>query len=96
MLYRGSRYAGTEVIEPVNSQGEHPRVLALRRLEPSPGVIEHVVLEGERLDHLAHRFYDDPKKYWLLLDANPGELNPFELLKPGRRIQVPRNRVVSP
>lgn len=96
MIYQGSRYAGTELIEPVNSQGEHPRVLALRRIPQPPGVLEHVVLEGERLDHLAHRFYNDPRKYWLLLDANPQVLNPFELLQPGRRIRVPRNQVASP
>ena len=96
MRYQGSRYAGTEVIEPLNSQGGHPRVLTLRRIPQTPGVFEHVVMEGERLDHLAHRFYNDPKKYWLLLDANPQELNPFELLRPGRRIQVPRNQAVSP
>ncbi|MBN1203492.1 MAG: hypothetical protein JXB05_01025 [Myxococcaceae bacterium] len=96
MLYQGSRYAGTEVVEPVNTEGEHPRVLALRRISAPKGVLEYVVMEGERLDHLAQRFYSDPKKYWLILDANPHELNPFELLRPGRRIQVPRNRVVTP
>jgi hypothetical protein len=96
MLYQGSRYAGTEVVEPVNSEGEHLRVLALRRIPEAPAVLEHVVMEGERLDQLASRFYSDAKKSWLILDANPQVLNPFELLRPGRRIQVPRNRVVSP
>ncbi|MCE9672843.1 tail protein X [Myxococcus stipitatus] len=96
MRYQGSRYTGTEVIEPINGQGEHPRVLAPRRIAPPPGVLEYVVLEGERLDHLAHRFYGDPKKYWLLLDANPGVLNPFELLRPGQRIRVPANQVLGP
>jgi hypothetical protein len=32
-------------------------------------------------------------KSWLILDANPEELNPFLLLRPGRRIKVPQNRV---
>jgi Phage Tail Protein X len=50
-------------------------------------------LQGERLDHLAQRFYGDPLKSWLILDANPEELNPFLLLRPGRRIKVPQNRV---
>lgn len=96
MLFQGSRYGGTEVIEPVNNRGEHPRVLAPRRIEPPAGVFEHVVSEGERLDHLAQRFYDDPTRYWLLLDANPQVLNPFELLRPGQRLRVPRNQVVRP
>jgi nucleoid-associated protein YgaU len=96
MIFQGSRYAGTEVIDPVNSTGEHPRVLALRRIPETPGMFEHVVMEGERLDQLSSRFYGDPKKFWLLLDANPQVLNPFELLRPGQRIRVPQNRVVSP
>jgi hypothetical protein len=50
------------------------------------------VVEGERLDQLAQRFYGDPLKSWLILDANPEELNPLLLLRPGRRIKVPQNR----
>lgn len=71
-----------------------PRTLALRRIPETPGAIEHIVIEGERLDHLAARFYSDAKKYWLILDANSDELNPFEVLKPGRRIRIPQNRIV--
>lgn len=94
MIYKGSRYTRTEVIAPENSEGKTPRVLEIREIPKTPGVFEHIVSEGERLDHLAHRFYTDPKKYWLILDANTDELNPFHLLKPGRRIRVPQNRIV--
>jgi nucleoid-associated protein YgaU len=90
MIFQGSRYAKTELME-----GTTPQTLALRRVPETRGAIEHVVMEGERLDHLAARFYGDAKKYWLILDANPGELNPFELLQPGRRIRIPQNRIVG-
>jgi hypothetical protein len=54
--------------------------------------MEHVVLEGERLDQLAARFYNDPTRSWLILDANPEELDPLELMRPGRRIRIPRDQ----
>jgi nucleoid-associated protein YgaU len=95
MLFPGSRYARTPVVEPVAADGSRPRSLAARRVPGTPGVLEHVVMEGERLDQLAARFYGDPRKYWLILDANPEELDPLRLLRPGRRIRVPRDRTVS-
>lgn len=93
MVFQGSRYAPVEVITPPDISGERHRVLALRRLPDTPGVVEHVVSEGDRLDLLAHRFYGDPIKYWLILDANPDVLNPFQLLQPGRRILIPADRL---
>jgi nucleoid-associated protein YgaU len=95
MLFPGSRYARTEVIWPVGADGAPTRALAARRIPPRPGVLEHVVTEGERLDQLAGRFYGDPRKYWLILDANPEELHPLRLLRPGRRLRVPQDRAVG-
>jgi hypothetical protein len=95
MLFAGSRYARTPVVEPLDADGTRSRSLAARSIPDTPGVLEHVVMDGERLDHLASRFYGDPRKYWLLLDANPDELNPLLLLRPGRRIRVPRDRAVA-
>jgi nucleoid-associated protein YgaU len=92
MIFQGSRYATTEVIAALDARGATTRALDLRRIPSTPGVLEHVVVEGERLDQLAQRFYGDPLKSWLILDANPEELNPLLLLRPGRRIKVPQNR----
>ena len=99
MLFSGSRYAGTEVVVvEVEGQGRGDgatprRVLATRRIPTAAGVVEYVVKEGDRLDHIAALFFGDPKKAWLILDANPEELNPFALLQPGRRIRIPANRI---
>ena len=81
----GSRYARTPVVELEGGS----RALGLRRIPSRPGALEHVVMDGERLDHLAARFYGDATRYWVLLDGNPDELNPLEQLVPGRRIAVP-------
>jgi Phage Tail Protein X len=95
MIFQGSRYTKTPVITPTNAEGASPRVLDRRAAPEAPGALEHVVSEGERLDQIANRYFAEPKKYWLVLDANPEVLNPFELLAPGRRIKIPRNRIVS-
>jgi hypothetical protein len=93
VVFRGSRYANEEVIAPLAIDGVRRRVLAARRVPDTPALFEHIVADGERLDHLAHRFYRDSTKYWLILDANPEELNPFHLLLQGRRARIPGNRL---
>jgi nucleoid-associated protein YgaU len=95
MIFTGSRYIGVEVTNPLDAQGTTPRVLGLRVIPPTPGALEHLVVEGARLDQLAFQFYSEPTRYWLILDANPEVLNPLELLTPGRRIRIPRDRIVS-
>lgn len=94
MVFKGSRYTQVEVIQPPAPDGRAPRALAARPVAPTPGRLEHVAAEGERLDQLAARYYSEPTKYWLILDANPDVLNPFELLEPGRIVYIPQNRIV--
>jgi nucleoid-associated protein YgaU len=95
MVFKGSRYSKTPAIAPENAAGSAPEVLAAREIPALAGVLEYTVLEAERLDQLAYRFYSDAQKYWLILDANPGILNPFELLQPGRVIRIPKNQIVT-
>jgi nucleoid-associated protein YgaU len=92
-VFQGSRYGDAEVITPIAHDGSRRRILDMRRITVAFSTHEHTVREGERLDQLASRFYGDPQKYWLILDANPEELNPFRLLRTGHRIRIPRNRV---
>ncbi len=46
------------------------------------------VIEGERLDLIADRFYGDPEQFWRICDANRA-LWPGELEQPGRRLTIP-------
>jgi len=94
MIFKGSRYTTTPVVTPPTPEGATPRGLAARVPFPAPGVLTHVVSEGERLDQLAMQFYGDPTKGWLILDANADVLSPFDLLVPGRVIRIPQNRLV--
>lgn len=66
MFDRDSRYAKTSVLSPSTFPGTRPRVIP-----PTPGVIEHTVMENDRLDRLAAHYYNDSRKWWLILDANP-------------------------
>ena len=95
MIFKGSRYSHVEVITPLAPNGDTPEVLALRVIEARASTFRYVVSEGDRLDQLAARFYGDPTKYWLILDANPDTLNPFDLLQPGIAINVPQNELIG-
>jgi len=78
--YRFRRIDGSEV------------VVKQKRAAPQPKYkLIHMVQEGERTDLLAHRYYNDPLKFWKLADGSD-EINPEDLLKePGRKILVPPN-----
>ncbi len=47
------------------------------------------MLDGDRLDLIAHRYLGDPELYWRICDANRA-LRPEELTaEPGRRLVIP-------
>jgi hypothetical protein len=63
-----------------------------RRFVPQPSrfsvLVEHTVVEGDRLDNLAARYFSDPLLYWRICDAN-GALRPDELeAEIGRRLRI--------
>lgn len=92
MADHNSRYRGIEQAKYTASDG---RVVAYlcRRLVPQPADDEplawHTLSEGDRLDTIAGRFYDDPELFWQICDANRA-MHPRELAGPiGRRIVIP-------
>jgi len=95
MIFKGSRYSTTAVVTATGADGKARRAIAIRTAPPAPAAFEHVVSDGDRLDRLAARYYGEATKYWLILDGNPGSLNPFELLVPGQPLQIPSNRIVT-
>lgn len=85
-----SRYAtvGTTSLETAEGR---TIVYLKRRLVPAPERFadwqEHVVSEGERLDHIAAKYLADPEQFWRLCDAN-GALSAEELEEIGRRLRI--------
>ena len=68
-----SRYAGTEVVTLATSDGRTIAYLR-RRFVPQPDryalLREHVVVAGQRLDHVAAQYLGDPEQFWRIADAN--------------------------
>jgi hypothetical protein len=64
-----------------------------RRFLPPPAdddavLAEHVVVDGDRLDHVTARYLDDPLQFWRVCDANH-PLHPCELTdEPGETIRI--------
>jgi len=88
MIDTSSRYAsvGTYVAE--DSSGEHVEALELRPPVPARAAVFHTPDASERLDHLAHRYLGDSRRFWRLCDASD-ELDPFDVLHPGRPLPIP-------
>lgn len=84
------RYAGTRIID-----GNHYAAWSdpTRRDAYAPDILEgvqtvdHVLVLGERLDTLAHRYYNDAELWWVIAMANR-IADPFALV-PGTRLRVP-------
>jgi len=66
MFDRDSRYAKTPRFQPQTFSGNRPRAI-----QQTSGVIEHTVTKEDRLDRVAALYYNDSRKWWLILDANP-------------------------
>lgn len=85
-----SRYHGVAVKIWVDAGGQAHAYLA-RRLVPSPERLAtlrwHLVVERERLDHIAARELGDAEQFWRLCDANR-VLRPEELEVTGRLVRV--------
>jgi len=83
-----SRYAGLEIAT-ITIDGETHAYVRRRFLPPVEKLAivgEHVVAQGERLDHIAARYLGDPELFWRICDANRA-LRPDELTETiGRRL----------
>lgn len=80
MFSKISRYRKQPDIVTIDKKG---RVLASRDLRLLPdvsGTFLHTVEEIDRLDHLAYKYYKQPRKWWRICDANPEFMSPQALL----------------
>mgnify|MGYP001765753546 CR=1 FL=1 len=77
----------------VHTMPDGTRVSYVRRrfIPPSERLTvlqEHAVVQGERLDHLASRYFGDPELFWRICDAN-GAMRPSDLTdEVGRRLRI--------
>ncbi len=92
MFFDGSRYH--RILDATFVDGEGNSRLLKRTREPLATALAmtYQVREGDRLDLLANQFFHDPRKWWLIADANPDTMTLEELLIPGRILHIPKNR----
>lgn len=78
MLLANSRYRNGRRFEPDESGTIRCKGIRERVITPAIGVVEHVIEAGDRLDLLAHRYYNDARLWFRILDANPDLTNGVE------------------
>lgn len=71
MPVKGSRYLNAPLFYADNAQLTVFPGTRARSITRATGVLEYTVKDGDRLDLLALYFYNDSRKWWRLLDANP-------------------------
>lgn len=80
MFFKGSRYKDLPEISTADAEGQTVRSKTLRWIPDTPGTFSHTVKQTDRLDLLAYKYYGNPKKWWLICDANPDFALPTDLL----------------
>jgi nucleoid-associated protein YgaU len=91
MIFKGSRYERTGVYTVTTADGGRATALRIRFIPATPAGFLHTFTADERLDLLAFTFYGNPEKFWLIADANT-EMDPEDLLEPGRPLRIPPDR----
>jgi nucleoid-associated protein YgaU len=89
MFFQGSRYefVGTDLM--VDNTGREIRFKKIRFIPVTEALMRHGVVQGERLDQIAHRYYRDAELFWRIADANRVLRSTDLVATPGRRIAIP-------
>lgn len=89
MFFKGSRYEKVGNAQFTDAQGRVIQYKKIRWIPNTPARFNHLVLQGERLDLLAYRYYRDPLKFWHIADANDVMQTEELTAQPGTRILIP-------
>ncbi len=96
MFEPGSRYQGLAVktLVVADAQSGEPREIRYveRRFLPDAGagttLLEHSVVQGERLDQITAKYLGDPTQFWRVADGN-NAMRPEELTaEPGAAVAI--------
>ncbi len=89
MFFKGSRYEGVGDHVVVDGLGRAVRYKKVRFIPETEARMGHILTQGERLDHVAHDYYQNSERFWRICDANlamwPDELT----AQAGRTIFIP-------
>jgi len=94
MFDPASRYAGVPITKMIETGADgQERMIAYvqRRFVPDVAgttLVQHTVIQGDRLDNVTARYLGDPLQFWRVADAN-GVLRPEDLTQqPGKVIRI--------
>ena len=93
MIIKKSRYKNTKIFDPDEDGKEVFPGLRSRNIGPATGIVEHEVVAGDRLDHLAQHYYNNDHLWWRIVDANPDVVFAENLLDEemaGQAILIPK------
>jgi hypothetical protein len=89
MFFKGSRYEKVGGAQLTNADGRVVTYKKIRFIPNTPARFYHLVVQSERPDLLAFRYYRDPLKFWHIADANPVMLAEELTAQPGQYILIP-------
>jgi len=92
MIFKGSRYEKTGTSTITDTTGRTITALNIRFIPTTPAGFLDTFTADQLLDLLAYQFYRNPEKFWLIADANT-EMDPEDLLEPGRQLLIPPDRI---
>lgn len=80
MFNKRSRYYPLPDVVTEDQVGQAQQAKSLRLIPEVTGDFEHIVEDSDRLDHLAHKYYQRSRHWWRICDANPAFLSPLEMV----------------
>jgi nucleoid-associated protein YgaU len=89
MFFKGSRYENVIEDQLVDGAGRVIRYKRVRFIDPVAAQTQYVVAQGDRLDHIAFRFYTDPERFWRICDANEATWPDDLVAQPATKILIP-------
>lgn len=84
-----SRYVEGEFMWVSSDRGNKYTVYLNMVTRLTTSYVVYYAREGDTLWNLANEYYNDPRDWAILADANPQVFNPFVDLRPGTMLRVP-------
>ncbi len=85
-----SRYADLETYTVTDCRGRTVAVVPVPDAPEEVSIGLHILRQGQRIDHLAYKYLDDPAGYWRICELNDVMLP--EALTEAQEISIPRKR----
>jgi hypothetical protein len=85
-----SRYADLETYTVTDPRGRTVAVVPVPDAPEEVSIGLHILRQGQRIDHLAYKYLDDPAGYWRICELNDVMLP--EALTEAQEISIPRKR----